>query len=418
MLLPARPDEPITAPPSGEGPIARIGKIAGAVFLFKLIYLSLVACAIWGWADLDTGSFNSLMRQWPLNGAPTFGSHFAAWDGAHYLFLSEQGYVAGTSSCAFYPLWPLWIRWLAPLAGGDLLWSGLLWSNVFSGIGFALFYRVVAVRYGHRIGILSLVFLLAFPGSLFFQFIYSESLFFLLLMVLWWSLQGNRWGWIVLSGFLLPLTRAVGLLAMLPILWHLITRRPIFTWMPKFARRLSADGTVIKTEASWHNAPAWLLAGVPLLGFATYLGLMHAWTGNSLEGLQAQRFWGNVHSASNALNPIKTAAALFNPTTVHEFTGSVVDRTCFIFMLYCLPLCLKLDRSFAVWIYMLGVFPAMSGTFTSFTRYASTVFPMFVALGVLLAAREHTRWRNVLLAVFLAGHLILLWRFVNWRWAG
>ncbi len=322
--------------------------------------------------------------------------------------------MAGTSSCAFYPLWPLWVRWLAPLAGGDLLLSGLLWSNAFSSLGFALFYRVVAVRHGHQTGILSLAFLLAFPGSLFFQFIYSESLFFLLVMVLWWGLLHDDWRCIALSAFLLPLTRSVGLMAVLPILWHQLAHRPLWAWMSA----LALPKTQPRPEPCWSHAWCYWPALMPMLGFSTYLGLMWLWTGNPLEGLQAQRFWGNVHSVSNALNPVKTLAALFDPTTVHEFTGSVVDRTCFILMLYCLPLCLRLDRSFAVWIYMLGVFPAMSGTFTSFTRYASTVFPMFVALGVLLAAREHARWRNVLLAVFLAGHLILLWRFVNWRWAG
>jgi hypothetical protein len=67
---------------------------------------------------------------------------------------------------------------------------------------------------------------------------------------------------------------------------------------------------------------------------------------------------------------------------------------------------------------MLGVIPAMSGTFTSYTRFASCAFPLFIALGVGFSRREW-RWpRYALLAVFATLHVVLVWRFVNFRWAG
>jgi hypothetical protein len=71
-----------------------------------------------------------------------------------------------------------------------------------------------------------------------------------------------------------------------------------------------------------------------------------------------------------------------------------------------------------VWAWVLGVMPAMSGTFTSFTRFASCAFPMFIALGVFLGRRQWRWLRWGLLAVFEVLHLVLVWRFVNFRWAG
>jgi hypothetical protein len=67
---------------------------------------------------------------------------------------------------------------------------------------------------------------------------------------------------------------------------------------------------------------------------------------------------------------------------------------------------------------VLGVVPAMSGTFTSFTRFESMAFPIFIALGVVLS---RPGWRFVrwsLIAVFVVLHLVLVWRFLNFRWAG
>jgi hypothetical protein len=96
----------------------------------------------------------------------------------------------------------------------------------------------------------------------------------------------------------------------------------------------------------------------------------------------------------------------------------VLDRSVFMLLLYTLPVVWRLDKGLLVWAYLLGILPAMSGTFTSFTRFASCAFPMFIALGVFLGRREW-RWpRYALLTVFVTLHLVLVWRFVNFRWAG
>jgi hypothetical protein len=66
----------------------------------------------------------------------------------------------------------------------------------------------------------------------------------------------------------------------------------------------------------------------------------------------------------------------------------------------------------------LAIMPAMSGTFTSFTRFAACAFPVFIALGVVLG-RPERRWpRYSLLGLFVVLHIVLVWRYVNCRWAG
>ena len=437
--------------------------------------------AVWRWGNLDMWQFRQVNARWPREGGPVFASHFATWDAAHYLYLSEVGYHPNVPSCAFYPLWPLLVRWSSPVFAGSHVIAGLVLSNLLSLAAWLVFYRLVARRWGKPAADWALVFLVAFPGSLFFQFNYTESLFLLLVLVLWWGLEERRYGWAWLAAGLLPLARGIGVFAGLPIAWHAL--EPAWPWLrswwrergsaawhsaasrmahprrsrlpigatPGPERRLAAGlEPGQRGEADWKSAllglplremarRAWLLAA-PLLGWGIYLALMGYWTGNPFEGFQAQKYWG-VHSISNLWNVPKFVVGLFTPTEWHEFRGSVLDRCAFILLLDCLPWLRRLDKGLLVWTYMLGLLPAMSGTFTSFTRFASCAFPLFIALGVFLSAecgvrsaasapaarcatrdarpspcRVSLRW--LLLAVFVTLHVVLVWRFVNFRWAG
>jgi hypothetical protein len=424
--------------------------------LFKLSYLTLLCVVLWLWPDFDTGRFYQVNARWPREGGPVFASHFATWDAAHYLYLSEVGYQSGVPSCAFYPLWPLLVRWLAPLAGGSCLVVGVVLSNIFSLAAWILFYRHTAKRWGTDTARWSLAFLIAFPGALFFQFNYTESLFFLLLMGLWVALEERRYGWACLAGALLPMTRGPGIFtvlpiamyALLPVLQQYSARHPaaspdlhglarLRAWMQP--RPVGAPGLQFKAESAASCRPRaptrrpvrefcrmvlsrqTLLAAVPILavlwGWGVYFLYMQATTGNALEGFAAQKYW-NVHSVGNLVNVPKFIIGFFNPWEWHEFNGSVLDRFMFSVLLGCLPLVWRADPKLLIWVYVLGVLPAMSGTFVSFTRFCSCAFPIFIGLGW-ARAQGGARWMSWLcLSVFAALHVVLVWRFVNFRWAG
>lgn len=394
---------------------------------FKAACFATMLAALWLTPNLDLTTFQSLNVRWPRQGAPTFASHFATWDAAHYLRLSELGYGPGVLSCAFYPLWPLLIRWSAPLTGGSHVAAGLLLANLFSLAAWMLLYRIVRRRWGAQAAAWTLVWLIAFPGSLFYQFLYTESLFLLLVMLLWWGLENRRAGLAGAAAGLLPLTRAVGLFCLLPIGWHLLTVHPP-AWLRDWARRWPwlqglglpghARDAVPQPAADSTSTPYWLLLA-PLVGWGAYLWLMWHWTGNPFEGFEAQKNW-KVHAISNLWNVPKFLAAFITPTRWHAFEGSLLDRCVFVLLVYCLPAIWRLDasRGLMVWTYVLGILPAMSGAFTSYTRFASCAFPMFLALAVFLAPPERRWLRWGLLAVFAALHIVLAWRYVNFRWAG
>jgi hypothetical protein len=395
---------------------------------FKAVYLIIIAGTILIWpAGRDSELARYSRIHWTPAGHPEFTSYFTTWDVGHYLYLSQEGYHAGTNSCAFYPLWPLALRWSSRAFGGEQIITGTLLANVLSVAGWFLFFKLVARGSGDAIAWRSLILLLAFPGSIFFQFMYSESLFFLLLMLLCLGLERSRPWLIAGSSFLLPLARPLGIFCVLPIGLFLldgfcrsIQREPSapadraerWQGLMSFAQRMR------QSLAASHNLKRlWWLMVPPLLGWAAYFTLMWKWTGNPFEGFAAQRFWG-VQSIGNLFNVPAFVIALFTPTTWHAFTGSFLDRAGFVLLLYTLPVIWGLGRDYFAWAIVLGVVPAMSGHFTSFIRFESVVFPMFIALGAWLS-RPRRRWLWLCcLGLFVLLHGVLLWRLIYFRWAG
>lgn len=388
----------------------------------KVMYLGGVCIALWLHSDIDTTKFNGQMKCWPREGGPIFSSHFATWDGAHYLYLSEFGYKKGVNSCAFYPLWPVLIRWFSVITGGNHLIAGMILANVFSAAAWVLFYKIVSLRFIESIASNALIWLIAFPGSLFYQFIYSESIFFLLAMGLWYGLERGRYSISYFCALMLPLARGVGIFVILPIMWYLITQysvRPVQRWKWTDHIRNSIKKIDRLYEYRYKHKPIIndCLLTAPLLGWGLYYVMMWSWTGNPLEGIQAQKYW-SVHSISNLFNIPKFIIGWFTPEVFHGFYGSVLDRIMFFIVVVTIPVIWRQGKDMIIWTYILAILPAMSGTFTSFTRFASVAFPVFIALAIYFTKTKTQPLKYVLLIIFGIVHVALLWNYVNFKWAG
>jgi hypothetical protein len=362
----------------------------------------LIFAAASAWPEsFEQDKSNSIIKRWfPQHfQAPPANSmerHFQTWDAAHYLQLADHGYVVGQKSNAFYPLWPLAIHAFATLTRMSTVVAAIILANAFSLFGWTLFYHTASHRFGENVARWASIALILFPGSIFYQFAYTESLFFLLLMLLWFGLEEKKYAVAVIASLLLPLTRAIGVFCVLPIILHIMRTRD------------ENPGGIFR---------ALLLTSTPVAGLLLYFFLMWSWTGNSFEGIQAQRFWG-AHSISNLWNLPKFAGGLFEATSWHDFRGSTLDRCLFMLLLYCLPIIWRMGKDFVAWTYVLGILPAMSGTYISFIRFESVAFPLFIALAV-FCTRSKARWPVfVFFTVMSILHGVLLWRFINYRWAG
>jgi hypothetical protein len=418
---------------TSEGGPVKLSRVFLALLAYKIVYLLAVSAAISIWPKKANADMYHSHRQVSTpDGYLTFDCHFAIWDAEHYLFIAAHGYESGTSRCAFYPLFPLTIKYFSMISGGSQLVAGMILANVFSLAGWFIFFTVVCRGFGESVAKLAVILLIAFPGSLFFQFVYTESLFFLLLMLLLLGLQENRFWLALTAAFLLPLTRAVGLFCIFPLIWHVMTNSQP-AWRGKLKRQMlwgrRHHATAEAAQAASSPAPpistnqprqggGWLLLA-PFCGWAFYLLLMKKWTGNAFEGFEAQKQF-HIQSIGNVFDVSHFVSTLITPAHFHEVFGSGLDRCSFILLICTLPSIMRLDEGWLLWSLLLGVVPAMSGMFVSYTRFASVVFPLFVAIaaflnkpGVLLRCL-----RLVTVATFAIFQMILVWRFVNYRWAG
>jgi hypothetical protein len=415
------------------------------------------------WAEFNLSYFRGAFARWPDEGsAPTFASRFSTWDVAHYLRLSRDGYETGSKSCAFYPLWPSVIRLGTLATGGRPVLAAMLLTNAFSILGLLLLHHLISRHWGEKVGRDSLVLLLAFPGALFFSFPYSESVFFVLLMLFFWGVELDRWSWVAVAAFLLPFTRATGVFILAPLAWSLWERQKAINRNHKsqikvplvaandglFARSNSeteegnpaavpVDRSPVGTVIHQRNDPTtcavgsavyparghagfapWFLLLVPLLGYAAYFGVIYISTGNAFEGFEAQKFYPNSPSIANIFNYRGFADALVNIQSIHGMMDSALDRGFFVLFLALLWPIYRLNKTWFFYVLPAGLIPALTSWFMSYRRYMIVLFPVFVVLAVLL--REPSkRWLFWFYVVLMTA--LQVWgikEFINFNWAG
>ena len=193
---------------------------------------------------------------------------WAHWDGRWFLLIAHRGYAAPASP-AFYPLYPALI-WVAGHATADFLLGGLLVSWIcFAGAAYLL-YRLVADDFGPRIGALSVVFLSIAPTSFYFQAVYSESLFLLLVLASFRCAQKRHWLLAGTMGLLACLTRATGAVLVLPLAIMYLQARQ-WRW-----QRVRADALTVL---------------LPFAGFGFYALYLWRAYGDPLLMIHAERHW-------------------------------------------------------------------------------------------------------------------------------
>ncbi len=384
-------------PPEGDVSDVYGGPIWPYLLVYKLWYLGLLMVIIWQWPEMNRDAFFGNMARWPRVGEIVFGSYLTTWDGAHYMSIAEQGYIPGSPSCAVWPLGPLLMRIGSWLTGGSCLISGMILSNLFSFFGLLWAHRLVEIHFGRRLANRTLLLMIFYPGALFFQFPYTESLFLFLMTGFLLSLENRNWFMVYLLGLLLPVTRSVGLFLLVPLVWYF--------WV------------CLKNEKDLGLGMRLFLVSVPIQGFLVYLFSMNMAAGDPMEAFQVQYHWG-TNNANNLFDLPKFLLAFFDIRTWHDYSGSLLDR---IFFVYSLPSLVLLWWYKRDWFWLgvvLCIFPAMIATYISYIRYLAVAFPVILGWALIL---DWVRSRTAVLVIYmllLGLHAVLLWRHINSYWAG
>jgi len=208
-------------------------KEAGKVFLLsRVIILFLTYVSIYRFP------FEGLVARNSSHLADSLTSWYY-WDAKAYIYVAQHGYsdvlytaffplwpllerIVGSVFGAFFPVWPFLERNVGPVFGTSF-WpyyvAGLLLSNSFFYCALVLLYKVISDEFEETIAKIVLFFLAFNAYGLFFFAGFTESLFLLLCVAVFYCLRReNPWYWWLagLLGMLAMLTRSAGIALAVP----------------------------------------------------------------------------------------------------------------------------------------------------------------------------------------------------------
>ena len=371
-------------------------RLALALVLFK-IFVLLVALSS---PVLLPGFFSENYYRgnfhWPPDEAPHALTTLKTWDAQHYLYLATEGYKPGRMPIAFFPLYPWLIRALATLPGVGSQAAALLLANGLSIAAVLLLFDLLRRRHPGTEE-WTTVFLLAFPGALFFHFPYTESLFLFLAVAVLAAIERDRWGVAAGAAFLLALTRPNGVLI----------------------AGLLAYELLVRVRRKQRPTPMMLLCvGAPVLGLGAYFLFMQAATGDAMAGIEMQRAFHAGRSVTNLFDVGGMLLNLLDVEVIHGIQHSLLDRLAFLLVLATLVPLWRIDKALFWFALPMALLGPLSGSLVSYTRFAAVIFPTSLVLARALGGQDRVFYRYLTAAVFFVVQIILLLRHATNHWAG
>lgn len=283
-----------------------------------------------------------------------FGS-LSNWDGGHFIGIAKTGY-SEKFQYAFFPLYPMLVKALNQLTQNYLV-SGILISSVSFFFGLHILYKLVRIDFEKKIAEKTILAFLFFPASFFLLTVYSEGLFFLLIIAAFYFLRQNKLFWTTVFIALASATRLVGLAAVLAL------------WIDVFARQgLSSKN--------------WFILFAPL-GFIVYCIFLYQQTGDPFYFITAENHWQRT---------LATPGVGFWETLKNLFSGgfSALNFSVLldlIFAIFGVGFAMRSFRflpvSFAIYSLLSVTAPLFTPTLSSMPRFLLPIFPLFILVALI-----------------------------------
>jgi Mannosyltransferase (PIG-V) len=339
---------------------------------------------------------------------------WARWDSVWFLRIAEHGYDAATGAAsAFYPLYPATVAVLGRAFFGHYVLAGIVISLAASFCAFLLLYELAEERLGADGARRAVLYLALFPFALFFQAVYSESLYLLLTVAAFVLAERRRYPAAGAVAGLALLTRPTGV-ALLPALallaWRERDRVRALAWLalaplmfaayPLYLWQADGDPwAFLRAQRLWsrHLSPAGPFGGI-------WDGLRAGWAGieQLASGSQTHIYWTAVRDT----DPIRAAT---------------LNLECLAFLVLFVVLTVIAWRRFGA---PYGLFAALSlaiplsvpserWPLLSMPRFGLTIFPLFLALAV-LGGRPRAHTAIIAVSSLLLGVSVVQWAL--WQW--
>jgi hypothetical protein len=286
---------------------------------------------------------------------------WGVWDSGWYLRLAQFGYsniislrtaTFGQANYAFFPLYPLLMNIVEKIIR-DYFISGLLISNISLIVACYYLFKLARLDYDHNISLRAVFFCLVWPLSFIFSGVFTESLYLVLALAAFYYARKNNWLLACVLGFFLALTRSIGALIVIPLIYeYLITK--------KFNYK------IIGKEIFYF---LFIPAGLALFGGYNYL-----LTKDPLAFFKIQSAWGR-----SLVNPFRLIwGGLFHGDATSVFNS--------LFVLLVIALVIifykRIRASYLIFIAYSVLVPLFSGL-ESLPRYMLVIFPLYILLSQL-----------------------------------
>ncbi len=316
----------------------------------------------------------------------------ANFDGNHYLSIAAIGY--SSFQHAFFPLYPTLIRFISQYNHHAVI-AGIGISLLSFVFGIAVLYKLLKLDETPSVARWTIAALLLFPTSFFFSFVYTEGLFFFLLVS---SLFAARKGHLLtaaLLGALASYCRVVGVFIFPVILYELYVQKMlnVITILQTCIIPLGLMFYMFQLNQMVHDP----------------LAFVHVQTlfdqGRSTQIiLPYQVFW----RYTKMLATVDRELPLYKTIILEMVTGITFFFLTFVTWL-------KMRKSYAFLTSACLLLPTLTGTFTSVPRYVLICFPAFILIGRFLA-RSDIRQRYAYIISNIVLMIVYLTLFTVGHW--
>jgi hypothetical protein len=342
----------------------------------------------------------------------------ARYDAGWYGGIALSGYTRAHTfeiqrNTAFFPAMPLLMRQLGtvygmryPTVSRDLKMLRTLWAGVVISIAAFLWAMHYLVRLGRELigperAASAALLLAAYPFAVFFSAPYTESLFLLGSLGAFYHFRRGEWLSSSCWGLLVGLTRPNGCFVSVPL--AILAAQQVYehraTLTPSGA--FKAAGVRLATAA---------MPGVGMLAFTSYLYVL---TGVWLAWSRSHAAWGRTYQGwtpfMNAYDWLHDEPILHVITNVPFNTLNALGVLFGLALTY--PVFRRLGAAWGVFVLINLLPPLFAGGVLSMGRLTSTLFPLFLALAVLLPPRAVASW----VAAFAMAQGFCASLFFTWR---
>jgi Mannosyltransferase (PIG-V) len=350
-------------------------------------------------SDLYRGPIGFLLNGW------------ANMDGGWYLSIAHHGYAHRYSE-AFFPLYPMLVRLLAGASVGYVP-AAIALSLVCFVAAAMLLFRLTADALGGRVAFWTVVFLSIAPTSFFFQAVYTESLFLLLSVALFFFAERRQWLAAGLMGLLATLTRSAGVVLVVPLALFYLQA----------------------CDWQWRRLRAGLLAVLLVpCGLAIYMAYLWRARGDPLLFSQVEKRWHRHYAAPYltvwqglragvlGMTRLFTHDRLLMPSTYFARFHNVAGLTNAIVLVVVAAVIVlgwrRLGTPYNAYAALALVFvltnPDTGQPLASLPRYSVVMFPLYMAVAACTQRRPIIR--ALIVSLCLVGLVILTARFVLFAW--